>query len=450
MGSALAADALAPDRTDHMRVYQPKYTKNGERRVSPRWHVEFRDQTGTRRRLLAFTDKAMSEELGRKVVKLLATVVAGERLDPDLARWIERTDTDIRRKLTEWGILSQRATASSRPLSAHLAEWEAALLAKGNTAKSVQLVKRRAQRVFDGCGFALWVDIMPSRVERCLQQLRDGDGDKPGVGRQTSNWYLQAAKQFCAWAVGDLRFAESPLRGLKPLNARPDRRRDRRALAPDELLRLIAAAEDGPEWRGMRGSERALLYRFAAETGLRVSEIASLKRVNFDLEGNEPAVIVEAAYSKHRRRDVQPLRLDLAGVLRDHLAGKTADARAFDLPNRFNENAAKMLRADLEAARTAWREEAEAADEQDERNRSDFLAYVDHAGQYADFHALRHSFISNLARAGVHPKTAQSLARHSTITLTMDRYSHCLRSEERAALDSLPSVVPQRAESKIA
>ncbi len=39
-------------------------------------------------------------------------------------------------------------------------------------------------------------------------------------------------------------------------------------------------------------------------------------------------------------------------------------------------------------------------------------------------HALRHTFISNLARAGIHPKTAQALARHSTITLTLDRYSH--------------------------
>ena len=46
-----------------------------------------------------------------------------------------------------------------------------------------------------------------------------------------------------------------------------------------------------------------------------------------------------------------------------------------------------------------------------------------YADPYPYFHALRHTFITNLARSGVHPKTAQSLARHSTITLTMDRYS---------------------------
>ena len=40
-----------------------------------------------------------------------------------------------------------------------------------------------------------------------------------------------------------------------------------------------------------------------------------------------------------------------------------------------------------------------------------------------DFHALRTSFITNLARAGVHPKIAQQLARHSDINLTMQVYT---------------------------
>jgi integrase len=45
------------------------------------------------------------------------------------------------------------------------------------------------------------------------------------------------------------------------------------------------------------------------------------------------------------------------------------------------------------------------------------------AGRF-DFHALRHSYITHLARLGVHPKHAQQLARHSTITLTMQAYTH--------------------------
>ena len=54
------------------------------------------------------------------------------------------------------------------------------------------------------------------------------------------------------------------------------------------------------------------------------------------------------------------------------------------------------------------------------------MLYKDHQGRYADLHANRHTFITNLARAGVSPKTAQTLARHSDIRLTMNVYTHRL------------------------
>ncbi len=51
------------------------------------------------------------------------------------------------------------------------------------------------------------------------------------------------------------------------------------------------------------------------------------------------------------------------------------------------------------------------------------IPYRDEQGRVFDCHSMRHQFISMLAAAGVHPKTAQELARHSTITLTMDHYN---------------------------
>jgi integrase len=68
------------------------------------------------------------------------------------------------------------------------------------------------------------------------------------------------------------------------------------------------------------------------------------------------------------------------------------------------------------------------------------IPYRDEDGLVADFHALRHTFISNLANGGVHPKVAQALARHSTITITMDRYSHTRHEEETEALAVLPDL----------
>ena len=40
-----------------------------------------------------------------------------------------------------------------------------------------------------------------------------------------------------------------------------------------------------------------------------------------------------------------------------------------------------------------------------------------------DFHSLRVTFITALARGDVHPKKAQELARHSSINLTMQVYT---------------------------
>ena len=54
-----------------------------------------------------------------------------------------------------------------------------------------------------------------------------------------------------------------------------------------------------------------------------------------------------------------------------------------------------------------------------------------------------------LASSGVPPKDAQVLARHSTITLTMDRYSHAQRADLNSAVEKLPSLtLPHNAERR--
>jgi integrase len=60
----------------------------------------------------------------------------------------------------------------------------------------------------------------------------------------------------------------------------------------------------------------------------------------------------------------------------------------------------------------------------------------------ADFHSLRHGFITYLVTANVPPKVAQMLARHSTITLTMDRYAHLGVVDLVEALKRLPAIQP--------
>jgi len=234
---------------------------------------------------------------------------------------------------------------------------------------------------------------------------------------RSGNAPRQAAAQFCRWAVREGRMHANPLVNVAPLNVRTDRRHDRRALALDECRRLLTATAAEPTRFGMTGAERALLYRVALTTGLRRGELASLTRASFDLAAVWPTVTVAAAYSKHRREDVLALRPDVADALRGHLALKALAAAAFNMPPK--RATAPMFRADLKAAG---------------------IDYRDDAGDVADFHALRHTFITHLARSGVHPKVAQALARHSTITLTMDRYTHTILEDRTAALAALPDL----------
>jgi hypothetical protein len=54
-----------------------------------------------------------------------------------------------------------------------------------------------------------------------------------------------------------------------------------------------------------------------------------------------------------------------------------------------------------------------------------FHRALDQAGlPQVRIHDLRHTAATHLLRRGVHPKVVQELLGHSTISLTLDRYSH--------------------------
>ena len=59
------------------------------------------------------------------------------------------------------------------------------------------------------------------------------------------------------------------------------------------------------------------------------------------------------------------------------------------------------------------------------------------------FHDLRHSAATILLMMGVHPKQVQELLGHSSITITMDRYSQVLPSMQREMMDRLDTLFGQ-------
>jgi len=330
------------------------------------------------------------------------------------------------------GIGDPFAAHAPVPLVDHLEAWRADLIAKGTTVRHAALVTQRCKAAFAGCRFRRIADIDATDVQRFLAGLRDA-----GKSVQTVNFYLTAVKQFCRWLTLNRRAAASPVAHLTGGNVKLDRRHDRRDLSPTELAALVAAAAAGRTIRGTPGPDRAVLYTVAAFTGLRASELASLTPESFALTGDTPAVTVQAAYAKNRRADSIPLHPDLILGLAAWLAGKPTGEPVWPGKWAAQRTAGKALARDLAAARQAWLAAAPDPADRARREASDHLAYRDGAGRFADFHALRHTFISGLV-ATVPPKLAQELARHGSITLTFDRYAHVSAGDRAAAVRSLP------------
>ena len=405
-----------PDTGKRVKAGTPgAVTKRGK---SAKWYGRFRDADGVLRTVPLARDKA-----------------AARSMLADLER-----DADRGRA----GLSDPFAEHARTPLSDHADAFGRHLAAKGNTDQHVRGTLARVRgALIDGCGFRLPGDLSASRLAEHLADQRAADV----FGVATSNHYLTACKMFARWMVKDRRAADDPLAHLSRLNADADVRKERRDLPPAELAAVFDAAGRGPERGKLCGRDRRMLYVTAAYTGLRASELASLTRRSFDLGNPDgPTVTVEAGYSKHRRRDVLPVHPDLADRLGEWFAERDRDAR--DRAGRERADAPAVLRidaapvaADSDAGRL-WpgRWNAHAA----EMLRGDLadagVPYTDADGRDFDFHALRHQFITTLARSGVHPKDAQALARHSTITLTMDRYTHVGLRDMGAAVAALPGL----------
>jgi integrase len=337
-----------------------------------------------------------------------------------------------------------RRQHAARPLSEHLASWHANLLAEGNTSKHANMSLERARRVValvlgksldeitspprtkfavrrkvaehlaNLMSSARLADLTRDNVQAALATLIDA-----GLSLATANHHRTAIHAFTRWARESGRIADDSLVGLKGYNVAEDRRHDRRTISLEELRTLIEATTSGPMYQQMTGHARALCYRLAVASGLRLSEIRSLTRECLDANPERPTITVAACYTKNRKPMTLPLAADVATDLAAYVATMSAGSPIFRLP----EKGATMLRADLEAAG---------------------IAYRDAGGLVFDFHALRCECATLADQAGVSPRVVQKLMRHSTLELT-GRYTRPRMHDIEGAAASLPSLRPDDA-----
>lgn len=397
-----------------MRIFKHSFTdRQGKTCETSRFYAEFKDHLEIRRRVALFADLRSSEEAGRMIERLVSLRSSNATPDAQMTRWLSTVNPSLRDALARIGVIEAARVEAAKPLSQHLSDWAQHLRSKGSSEQHITLQARRAETILNACKFVFVNDLAPAPVRQALESLRDN-----GLSAQTSNHYLQTIKGFSKWLCREGRAPVDALTSLAPLNKKTlqkDMRVRRRAFTETELRQLLSITPTQPERYGLTGFERTLLYRLACETGLRSSELAALTVQDFHLDAG--VVELSGAATKNGRVARQPLREDLVGLLREHLQNKLPAAVAFTMPSK--DRVADMLRADLDAAGVDYSPNA--------------------AGERLDFHCMRHSFITLLANAGCHPKTAMDLARHSDINLTLARYSHSLLEQRAEAVAKLPT-----------
>ena len=366
--------------------------KRGGRKGKGGYFVEYSERPGLRRTVYAGRDLAAAQALARKL----------------------EADAMLRRK----GVMDDRAerwaAADARPLAEHVSDFLAALRAARRTEKHVRLAAARIRRVIEAVGAGRLSDLAPSAVQGAIGLMIEGEN----MAMKTANGHVQVVKQLSRWAWLDGRARDYALAPVRGYNAATDRRLVRRALTDTELSALLHAAHEGGPVLGMAGPDRAMLYALAVGSGFRAGELASLTPESFNLAACPPTATVDAGYSKRRRRDVQPLPRGLAEALGPWLESKAAGAPVFGRLART----ADMLRADLEAAGVPDKT----------------------AEGVADFHSLRHTYVSRLVRSGVNVKLCQELARHSDPKLTLGIYAHVDMQDKALALATVPALEAPR------
>lgn len=342
----------------------------------------------------------------------------------DLSNLLSRATPELIQELLFGSDRVRLLQQQKRPIAEHLAGFRAHLESNRGDAKHVNQTARYLRMMIGLCHVSYWWQLDEERIRKALVVLgakrsrrkwgRGRRSESSDIGLSTLNHYLTAMKTFCNWMVNQGRAERSPAKRIKPFPARTDPRHPRRALTTDEMVRLVAAAQSGRKIAGITGAERAVIYLLCATTGLRVNEVATLTRRSFKLDGKSSYLSIRASNAKGKRETKQfPLREDVTAMLASYMASADPDRELF----RYPSNSTYALKKDLAAAG---------------------IPYV-LDGEFADNHAQRHTFISNLFDSGATPKEAQTLARHQDARLTLAIYAHVRPAAQRAAVERLPS-----------
>jgi integrase len=262
--------------------------------------------------------------------------------------------------------------------------------------KYVRELESKLSRLGQECEWSTLRDITAHSFEAWRARQR-----KDRMSPKTLNEYRAAAFGFCKWL--EARIGSNPMRTVDRIKALGDPKRTRRALTPAELWRLVSVA-----------GERGIVYLVAAFTGFRRGELERIEWRDVHIDEAQPYISVRCSIAKNAKLVRQPLPLRIAAALRQCRPVNVAPhnlvlKRLIPRMNRF--------RADLAAAG---------------------IPYIDAKSEYADFHGLRTTFGTELAKSRLPVRVAMELLRHSDVKLTTKIYTDAGMLPIWDAVEALP------------
>ncbi len=326
---------------------------------------------------------------------LCAKTVALETTDKDVARGrLRKIVARLEREAAGVGVPEHLREAAQKPLAAHVEDFLADLRASGRAEMYQANLRCRLTKLFKDCGW---------------QHLKDVTSDsfmawrsKQTFSAKTVNDYLDAANGLMKWMHRAARLEENPLKTVRKVKTAGQETVQRRALSDDEVQRLLEVA--GP---------RRPVYLTALNSGLRRAELAALQKGDCLLYGDNAYLKVRASTTKNNKAATIWLNDEVAAELKALVKpGANPSEPVFErIPDM------DQFRNDLAAAG---------------------IPYVDAQGRRADFHALRHTLATNLARCGVLPRVAMEFMRHSEMRLTNKTYTDVAHLPLAEAAEMLP------------
>jgi integrase len=273
-----------------------------------------------------------------------------------------------------------------------------------NSKKSKQVTKKYLiiitgfiKRLLADCNWVYKYDIKSFDFENWLNSHSE-------YSTKTKNEYLGAIKNFINWMIKNKYLNEDPLSSITKITRYGAEKRIRRTISCKEFIRLL----------GVSG-ERMPLYFTAMYTGLRRNELLNLKWKDVFIDEDERYLVLSWKFTKNGKQATLPLHNDIKEILIEVRPDKyIKDDFVFVRLHKLRE-----FKKDLENAN---------------------IKYQDELGHYFDFHALRHTYNTNLAINGVSLRNAMQLMRHSEESLTAKVYMDSGKIDLYKSVDKLPSI----------